>query len=122
MNLLNFAVVPLPKYGENFEELDKEYPPQAIFRTAHEDETDFTIWPLTLRRQQDKQEEDLLLIILHGVPERERLLAERYDELAEKRIPEPETFFAWMRDYPQILKQAEESENEILAELLIAPL
>ncbi|KAA0066835.1 gag-asp_proteas domain-containing protein [Cucumis melo var. makuwa] len=113
MNSLNFAIVPLPKYEENFEELDKEYPPQAIYRIAYEDETDFTIWPLILRRQQDKQEEDLL-IILHGVPERERLFVER--------IPNEATFFAWMRDYPLILKQVEESENETLAELLIGHL
>lgn len=116
MNLLNFAIAPLSKYGENFEELDKEYPPQAIYRTEHEDKIDHTIWPIILRRQQQQDKEEDLLIILHALTEKEREFALKNRETETEIFP---AFYSWMKEYSLLVKQAEGSENEALAELLI---
>ncbi|KAA0059547.1 oligopeptide transporter 5-like [Cucumis melo var. makuwa] len=54
MNLLKFAVVPISKYRGKAQEQIKKDEESTIFITLYEDESEYTTWPLILRRQQGK--------------------------------------------------------------------
>jgi len=99
MNLLKFAVVPISKYRGKAQEQIKKDEESTIFITLYEDESEYTTWPLILRRQQGK---DIALAL--------DVYTERFCHAAKQTL-----FY----ELPQLVKQAKASEKQTSGELFL---
>ncbi|TYK08464.1 hypothetical protein E5676_scaffold632G00090 [Cucumis melo var. makuwa] len=99
MNLLKFAVVPISKYRGKAQEQIKKDEESTIFITLYEDESEYTTWPLILRRQQGK---DISLAL--------DVYTERFCHAAKQTL-----FY----ELPQLVKQAKASEKQTSGELFL---